>query len=173
MSFSIFDATVPNYRQTLKAVAGFMEKGKAFCKSSGLSLDDMVEATLIADMKPFRFQIVSVAHHSAGAIEGVRRGEFSPPPPTGPLGYEELQGLVQDASSTLEKVTAEELNALAGRTVTFKFGNHSMPFTVENFLLSFSFPNFYFHATTAYDLLRAKGAPLGKGDYLGAPRIGV
>ena len=148
-----------------------MEKGKTFCTTSGIELGDMVESRLISDMQPFRFQIVSVAHHSAGAIEGVRRGEFAPPSLTGALGYEELQGLIQNAASTLEKVTAEELNALAGRAVTFKFGKHSMPFTVENFLLSFSIPNFYFHATTAYDLLRAKGAPLGKMDYLGTPRI--
>jgi len=171
MSFTIFDATVPNFRQTLKAVSGFMEKGKTWCKGNGVDLGEMVEARLIADMQPFRFQIVSVAHHSAGAIEGVRRGEFAPPAPTAALGYEELQGLIQNASSVLEKVTAEELNGLAGRTVTFKFGQHSMPFTVENFLLSFSLPNFYFHASTAYGLLRAKGAPVGKMDFLGAPRI--
>jgi len=45
------------------------------------------------------------------------------------------------------------------------------PFTAEGFLLSFSLPNFYFHATTAYDILRAKGVPLGKGDFMGALRL--
>jgi len=57
--------------------------------------------------------------------------------------------------------------------VTFRMGKTELPFTVANFLLSFSLPNFYFHATTGYDLLRAKGVKLGKGNFLGKMRMGV
>ncbi len=53
----------------------------------------------------------------------------------------------------------------------FVFGDRQMPFVAKNFLLSFSQPNFYFHATTAYDILRWKGLPIGKRDYTGRPRI--
>jgi hypothetical protein len=55
--------------------------------------------------------------------------------------------------------------------VIFEFRNTRLPFTAEEFLLSFSLPNFHFHATTAYDILRSKGVPLGKRDYLGALRL--
>ncbi len=70
----------------------------------------------------------------------------------------------------LEALTPEEVNALEGRDLAFKLGEHQMPFVAENFLMSFSLPNFYFHATTAYDILRMKGVPLGKRDYEGRLR---
>jgi len=67
----------------------------------------------------------------------------------------------------------ETVNGLAGRKVVFKLGGNEIPFTAENFLLSFSLPNFYFHAATAYDILRASGVPLGKLDFLSAMKIGA
>jgi uncharacterized protein len=63
------------------------------------------------------------------------------------------------------------VNALEGKDVTFKVRDMTMPFTAEDFLLSFSLPNFYFHATTAYDILRLKGVPLGKRDFMGRMRL--
>ena len=59
----------------------------------------------------------------------------------------------------------------AGRDVLFQLGDMKLPFVAEDFVQSFSLPNFYFHAATAYDILRLKGAPLGKGDFLGAMRM--
>ena len=53
----------------------------------------------------------------------------------------------------------------------FSFGTAVMPFTAENFLLSFAQPNFYFHAATAYDILRSKGVKIGKRDFMGRPRL--
>ncbi len=57
--------------------------------------------------------------------------------------------------------------------MVFKLGKNELPFTNRNFLLSFSLPNFYFHATTAYDILRMLGVPLGKRDFLGNMKIGT
>ena len=53
----------------------------------------------------------------------------------------------------------------------FRFGETKIPFTSENFILSFSLPNFHFHATTAYDILRSRGVPVGKRDYMGRLRL--
>jgi hypothetical protein len=63
------------------------------------------------------------------------------------------------------------VNALEGQDVVFQFRDTKMPFVAEGFLLSFLLPNFHFHATTAYDILRSKGVPLGKRDYLGRLRL--
>ena len=87
------------------------------------------------------------------------------------LDYAGLQGLVADARAALQAVTPEEINALEGRDLIFEIGSRQMPFTVEGFLLSFSTPNLHFHATTAYDILRSKGVPLGKRDYMGQLRL--
>jgi hypothetical protein len=67
----------------------------------------------------------------------------------------------------LSALSAETVNTWEGNDVSFKIGDRVLPFTAVGFLLSFSLPNFYFHATTAYDILRMKGVPLGKRDFLG------
>ena len=63
------------------------------------------------------------------------------------------------------------MEGFIGQPMEFRFKDTVMPFTAENFLLSFAQPNFYFHATTAYDVLRAQGFPIGKRDFLGMPRM--
>jgi hypothetical protein len=112
-----------------------------------------------------------VAHHSLGAIEGVRTGLFGPPANLQPLDYRGLQQLLADTRDALQRIEPAEIDALAGRDVIFQIRDRKVPFTAENFLMSFSLPNFHFHATTAYDILRMKGVPIGKRDYLGQLRM--
>ena len=171
MAIELYDLTVGSYLQTLGAVNGFLERGLAHCRDNNLDPEEVVETRLWNDMLPFRFQLVSVAHHSAGAIDGVKKGAFGPPTEQRPLTYVELQGLVGEAREKLAKLSRAEVNALEGTDVTFSIGSFKMPFTAENFLMSFSMPNFYFHATTAYDILRSKGVPLGKRDFMGQMRM--
>jgi hypothetical protein len=82
-----------------------------------------------------------------------------------------LQKLVADAREALAALKPADVNAFEGRDMAFQFRDLKMPFVAEGFLLSFSLPNFHFHATTAYDILRSKGVPLGKRDYLGQLRL--
>ena len=171
MAITLYDLSVASYLQTLGAVVGFLEKGRAHFAANGVDLDEIVETRLFPDMLPFRFQLQSVAHHSLGAIEGVKKGLFQPPPQAPAYDYRGLQQLVGDAREALQKVTPAEVNALEGRDVVFQLRDFKMPFTAEGFLLSFSLPNFYFHATTAYDILRMKGVPLGKRDFMGQMRL--
>jgi uncharacterized protein len=173
MPIPLYDLSVTGFLQTLGGVSGYLEKARTHFESQGADLNEIVQSRLYPDMLDFRFQIVSVAHHSAGAIEGCKAGVFSPPGTSGPSDYAGLQQLVADARARLQGVSADEVNALEGREVVFQFGERRVPFTVENFLMSFSLPNLHFHATTAYDILRSKGAPLGKRDYTGQLRIKV
>ena len=171
MAIALYDLSVANYLQTLGGVSGFLEKALAHFSANGVDPEEIVETRLHPDMLPFRFQLQSVAHHSLGAIEGAKKGLFAPPPQAPAYDYRGLQKLVADAREGLKKVTPAEVNALEGKDVTFQLRDFKMPFTAEGFLLSFSLPNFYFHATTAYDILRMKGVPLGKRDYMGQMRL--
>jgi uncharacterized protein len=84
MSFSLYDATIPSYRQTLGAIAGLLVTAEAFCAEKQLPPEAIIDARLTEDMLPFAYQVKSTAVHSLGSIEGVRRGVFSPdmtPPP--------------------------------------------------------------------------------------------
>ena len=170
-TISLYDISVPNYLQTLGAVGAFLDKARAHFREKNVALEEIVETRLYPDMLPFRFQIQSVVHHSAGAIEGVRQGVFRPPSDLPSHGYEELQKLVADARDALQKIARETVNARAGADLVFEIRGTKVPFTAEGFVLSFSLPNFYFHATTAYDILRSKGVPLGKRDYLGRMQL--
>jgi hypothetical protein len=94
-------------------------------------------------------------------------------PPSGQpdLDYAALQALVTEARTGLAALSPETVNALVDRDVTFKIGDRTLLFTAEGFLMSFSLPNFFFHATTAYDILRHKGAPIGKRDFMGRLKL--
>jgi hypothetical protein len=77
VAIALYDLSVANYLQTLGAVVGFLEKGLAHFTTNHVDLDEIVETRLAPDMLPFRFQLQSVAHHSLGAIEGVKKDSSS------------------------------------------------------------------------------------------------
>jgi hypothetical protein len=171
MAISLYEATVERYLQTLGAVAGFLDKGAAHCAEAGTDPAELVGTRLYPDMLPLAFQVWSVAHHSNGAIEGAKSGVFGPPTPMPEMDYAGLQKVVADAREKVGALTPDEVNSLEGRDMVFQIGERKMPFQAEGFLLSFSLPNFFFHSTTAYDILRSKGVKLGKRDFMGALRM--
>ena len=171
MSTSLYDISIPNYLQTLGGVAQTLDKGAAHAAEKGIDLDDLVNARLCDDMKPLSFQVIACWHQSLGAIRGLEAGEFSPPPKLPDLDYAGLRGLVQEATDGLGQYSADDVNAMEGKDMAFRMPGLEMPFTAEDFIMSFALPNFYFHATAAYCLLRMNGAPLGKADFLGALRV--
>ena len=171
MSFSLYDATIANYLQIINATEALMTKSLAHFKEKGIDPATIVETRLCEDMLPFRFQVVSTAHHSRGAMAAVREGVFTPPSARPDLDYAGLQTLVAEARAELAALTPDAVNGMLGRDVIFKIGDRTLPFTAEGFLMSFSLPNFFFHATTAYDILRHKGAPIGKRDFMGKLKL--
>ncbi len=171
MAISLYDLSVNNFRQILASTSVVLDKGKDHAKENGIDLAEIVQARLAEDMLPFSFQVISVAHHSLGAIEGIKAGVFGPPTPDENISYDALQDLVRNAHDGLGKVSEEEVNALEGNDMRFEFGDFKVPFTAEGFIQSFSLPNFFFHATTTYAILRMKGVDLGKMDFLGQMRV--
>ena len=107
MAFSLYDATVANYVQILGAVGAFLEKSLTHFRDKGIDPAEIVETRLTSDMLPFRFQIVSVAHHSRGAMEATMKGVFTPSSGKPDLDYAALQALVTDARNELSALTPE------------------------------------------------------------------
>jgi hypothetical protein len=170
MSFSLYDAVVPSNLQILHALDTLLDKAEAFCAEKGWAASELIDARLAPDMLPFGYQIKSCAAHSIGGIEGVKAGSFSPDIAPWPTDFAGLHGVLQRAVTSLNALDPEAFEALADTDTQFAFGKTKLPFTGANFLLSFSQPNFYFHATTAYAILRANGMKLSKRDFLGMPR---
>jgi hypothetical protein len=152
-------------------MSGLLAKAEAFCAEKNLAPGELIQARFAEDMHPFAYQIKSTVVHSVGAIEGVRRGVFSPDRSTPLQDFAGLKRQITDGIASLAAIDAAEVNGFIGRDMVFAFGDRQIGYTAENFLLSFSQPNFYFHATTAYDLLRWKGVQIGKRDFIGRARI--
>ena len=171
MAFSLYAAVVPSYQQILEAVSGLLVKAESFCAEKGIAPPELIQARLAPDMLPFAYQVKAAAVHSLGAIEGVRRGVFSPDMTPPPQTFTALRSRIAETLAALETIQPAEVETFMGRDMRFEFRERRLEFTAENFLLSFSLPNFYFHAATAYDILRWKGAHIGKRDFMGRLRL--
>jgi uncharacterized protein len=170
MAFSLYASTVASYQQTLGAISGLLDKAEAFCTEHKLAPAEIIQARLAPDMHPFAYQVKSTVVHSLGSIEGVRRGVFSPDMTPPPDSFAALKARIADGLGALAAIKPAEMDGFVGRDMRFSFGEHHIEFTAEDFLLSFSLPNFYFHATTAYAILRGKGVAIGKRDFMGKLR---
>ena len=186
MAISLYDLSVPTFLQTVRAVAGFLQRAAKHCAETGADPDDLVHARLIADMAPLHFQIEALSHHSVWGLQAVKTGVFAPPALVGAMPFGGLRAMVDEAATALEALTPAEVNSWAGKALNITlhrpldendrswrpWAPRQHAFTSETFLLSFSLPNFYFHAVTAYGILRSRGVPLGKRDYEGRLRTG-
>lgn len=171
MSLSLYDVTVPSFRQLLGAMSGLLDKAEAHCAAKSIPPADFINARLIEDMLPFNYQVKSTVTHSVGALRALSKGVFSPDMTPSPDSFAGLKESISNARTAIDAFTPAEINAFEGRDMRFELRDFKIDFTAENFLLSFSIPNFYFHATTAYDILRHKGVQIGKRDFTGQLRI--
>ncbi|MGN6573335.1 MAG: DUF1993 domain-containing protein [Pseudolabrys sp.] len=184
MTISLYDLSVPTFLQTTRAVAGFLDRAARHCADIGADPDDFVGVSLYPDMAPFHFQIEALTHHAVWGLEAVKTGVFAPPALVGAMPFADLRAVVGRAVTALEAFTPDEINRYSGKNLdiglhrpldeanasTSAWVPRTLAFTSETFLLSFSLPNFHFHAVTAYDILRTRGVPLGKRDYEGRLR---
>src|SRR5215471_7598373 len=120
MAVSLYDLSVTNYLQILGAMEGFLGKGLAHFQENKTDPNSVVDERLCGDMLPFKFQVWATAHHSLGAIRGVKEGVFGPPsaiPAT--MDYAGLQKAVTEAREALQQVKAADVDATQGKDVTF------------------------------------------------------
>lgn len=170
MSLSFHAATVPTMLQILETVAANLDKAEEWCRERGLPDEELTQARLSEDMWPFANQIRSVWQHSAGAMQAVLTGEYWPdfsPPPSDFAG---LKALVADARQRVLAVNPAEFDARIDAEAVFKFTERQTRYRAEDYVFSFAQPNFFFHSSIAYAILRMKGVELGKKDYLGKIR---
>jgi len=164
MQTTLYDISVATCIQVVEATSHFLDKAADHCKKTDLTVEELIDVQLQDDMRPLRYQIFAVALHSKEAMKALETGEFYRPESyPEEKSFAEMQLHLRQALAALREYTPEAINALAGRNVTVKIPNL--------FILSFSHVNLYFHASTAYNILRNKGVPLEKRDFLGGFRL--
>ena len=171
MPLSLHAAYVPSALQMLGTANHLIDTAEKWGLENECAESEMIGARVFEDMLPWCYQIKCVAEHTQGSIEGVRAGVYSPdlnPPPT---SFADLRAKLAGATEFMKALTEDEMEAMIGQPMRFEFKDRGMDFTAEEFLLSFSQPNFYFHCATAYNILRMKGVPVGKMDFMGRVRI--
>jgi len=162
MTFSIHAASAPVFVRALKNTAAIIDKALA----AGIDEQTILEARLTEDMLPFPRQIQMASDAAKGAIARLAGVEVPAMPDT-ETTLAELKARIDKTVAFVESVDASALVGAEDREVVLKFPNMELKFTGAEFLTGFALPNFFFHVTTAYALLRAKGAPIGKMDFLG------
>ena len=165
MTTPIYKSTIGVMIRQAEALVGIMKAGR---EHLGDGANAFINEKLIEDMLPFSFQIRAVCHQSMGGIHSMRSGQAGPPPDMSISSYAQLETLLTDTIAELKTIDPAELDTLLDKDLIFVLGDFKLPFKGLGFLTSFLVPNFFFHMTTAYNLLRQKGVPIGKREYLGA-----
>ena len=166
MAYSIYDASIPVMSRALANLSKILDKAVAQAKAEDKALSTLLEAQLAPDMRPFPFQIQSASDAAKGA--GARlAGIEAPSMPDTETTFPELKQRLEKTIAFLATIKPEQLAGAEDRTIVLKFPQGEMKFSGRDYLAGFALPNFFFHVTTAYALLRHKGINIGKMDFLG------
>jgi hypothetical protein len=172
MSLSVYEASIPGYRRMLSNLSHILDKAEAHAAENGIDLATLAEARLSPDMRPLTAQVQMASDSAKGGaarLAGVEPPSF----PDTETTFPEMKARIARTIEFLDTIRPEQLEGAETRTVEVKVPQRTLTFTGRDFLLGFSIPNFLFHVTTAYDILRSQGVPLGKPDYLaGAAALG-
>ena len=166
MSVSLYDITVPVFIRALNNLSEILKKGEAFADEKGLKHKELLEARLYEDMGPLTSQIQRLS--DTAKFVAVRVGQIdNVPMEDNEVSFADLHARIEKTIGVLKSVSPEQMAGREDAEVILKVGGNEVPFTGTSYILGFAIPNFYFHVTTAYDILRHKGVPVGKRDYLG------
>jgi len=167
---SFYDVSIPGYLHTLKNLAAILEKAEAHAKATGVDPATYLDLRLAPDMLPFTRQIQMVS--DAAKLGAARLAGVTPPPyADDETTWEQLKARLAKTIAYLETIEPSQVDGAETRAIELQLPGRTMTFTGVDFLNQFSKPNFFFHAVTAYALLRQAGVPLGKMDYLAGARL--
>jgi hypothetical protein len=166
MATELYDITVPVFLRGFKALAAFLDKARAWADENGVAHDDLLSARLYEDMAPLSSQIQRVSDGAKFAMARLAQIE-APSMADTETSFDELQARIAATVEFLKSVPREAVDGREDADIEVKTPNRSFHFKGLPYVTTFALPNFYFHITTAYAILRHKGAPVGKMDYLG------
>lgn len=166
MSITMYQASVPVFSEYLESLSATL--GKASTHASGKKIDPAAfcQARLFPDMFPLAKQVqlaADFAKNATSRIAGLEPPRFTDDEKT----FEELQGRISKTLVHIRSVARAAIDEGTERSITITVGGNPMHFVGRNYLLHFALPNFFFHATAAYAILRENGVELGKRDFIG------
>ena len=169
MPVSMYSVSIPIFMQHLNGLSGVLDKAAAWAAARKVNEADLLNMRLSPDMFPLVRQVRAATDHAANAaarLSGKELLKFANDETT----LAQLKDRIAKTIEFLKSVKASEVDGTEGKEIKITFpSGQSRDFTGQSLLLGNSLPNFYFHATTAYDIIRQCGVELGKRDFMGSP----
>lgn len=166
MAFTIYDAAVPPMIRMLQNLSKILDKAVAQAKEKDMPASALLDARLAPDMHPLPRQIQMVSDAAKGCAARLA-GVEAPSMPDEEKTFAELQQRITKTIDFLKSVKPEQMVGAEDRTITIKTPNRTFEMSGRDYVTGFATPNFLFHVTTAYAILRHKGIEIGKMDFLG------
>jgi hypothetical protein len=166
MSLSMYQASVPAFLTMLKSLSAILDKSEGYAAEHKIDPEVMLSWRLAPDMFPFTRQLQIAADFAKGTTARLAGAEV-PKYVDNENSFAELKARIAKTVKFVEGFSPKDIDGSEGRDITLSVGGQDMHFKGEPYLVQFALPNFYFHATAAYVILRRCGVDLGKGDFLG------
>jgi hypothetical protein len=166
---SLYDISIPALIRGLTSMSAILDKAAAHAAAKKFDSVALAQSRLFPDMHPLSRQVqiaCDTAKGAAGRLAGIEAPKHEDTETTLP----ELKARIAKTVDFLKTVTAAQMAGDETRTIEIKFPNGAWKFTALGYITDFVLPNFYFHASMTYALLRKGGVEIGKGDFLGAIR---
>jgi hypothetical protein len=168
VAISMFDQTVSAMSRMLLNLDAIVSRAEKYAEEKKIDPDVLIQARLYPDMLPFVAQIRIATDMAKGAAARLSGAEM-PKWPDDEVTFDDIHARIRKALNYLAGFKPEQFEGSETKNVELKLPNRTLQFTGRNYVLGFVLPNFYFHATTAYNILRHNGLDLGKLDFMGAP----
>ena len=168
MTISMYQMSVPVFQHMLTNLVVILNKGEAHAAAKKINPEVLINSRLYPDMLPFVRQIQIAADTAKGCaarLAGIEPPKYQDNEETFP----ELAARINKTLKYLETFQPEQVDGSEQRAITLKMRDHTVNLVGQQYLLNMALPNFYFHVTTAYDILRHCGVELGKKDFIGTP----
>ena len=168
MTISMFDASVPVFKQLLNALSLILDKAEAHVTQNNIEPEALLQASLFPDMFSLIRQ-VQIATDFAKGVSARLAGLDVPVFEDRETSFHELRERIANTVHFISSIPPESINGSEAREIVTRPGTpKEMTFTGMAYLLHYGLPQFFFHVTTAYDILRSLGVEIGKRDYMGA-----
>ncbi|SME99889.1 DUF1993 domain-containing protein [Pseudobacteriovorax antillogorgiicola] len=167
MTLSMYQASVPPVIHGFANLINILNKGQEYADAKGIDPSVLLGSRLYPNMFPLLRQVqigTDIPRRGIARLAGVEPSKRE----DNETSFQDLIDRVNDAKSYISDFTPDQIDGSEARVIEVPLRKETMTFQGQSFLLSFLLPNFYFHITTAYNILRHNGVELGKGDFLGA-----
>jgi hypothetical protein len=166
MTVSMFTASVPVYTQFLTSLSAILKKAAAHAEAKKIDPSIFINARLSPDMYALARQVQIATDHAKGSLARLA-GVDVPSYPDTEATFDELEARIQKTLAYVKTFKPEQIDGTEGKEIVLTFGTQKFPFNGQTYLIQFALPNFYFHTTMAYAILRENGVDVGKRDFMG------